>query len=279
MDGIEVIPASKPLNVVTWPIPQLTRFYSQLLGLKPTAGQEGLPSLLDKLGRGVQAALKNLPSTVARENIVFDRLHYDGVVTSTLRQRYDYFVLAHTAGSITTLDEYRAVPNGVRDLADTSGAGFAPTRGFTEMWVVFSSVDQNRSDFRYLGRQHVDRQWTYVIAFRERPGEAVVSGDFANGTRSAELVFQGIAWISADDFHLVRLLTDLQSPYPEVGLDQLTTQITFGQVALATVPGPVWLPQEVVVTAVCKGSIFRNRHSYSDYRLFAVQSKILPAKP
>lgn len=270
---------SSASNVVTWPLPKLTKSFRELRGLKPATSQEELPSLLDRVGKCVRAVWKNLPSTVAQEDIVSDRLGYSGLVVSTTHQRDDYFVMARSGGGETNFDEYRAASKGGRVLTDPSEKGLILTYGFAQMWVVFAPGNRARSDFRYLGRQRVNRQWTYVIAFAERPGDAPVKGEFGAGASAVKLIYQGIAWVADDDFHVVRLRSDLLTPHPEIKLDRLTTLITFGEVHFPTVSVPLWLPYRVIVTTIWGRTVYQNRHTYSDYRLFNVQSKILPVKP
>jgi hypothetical protein len=51
--------------------------------------------------------------------------------------------------------------------------------------------------------------------------------------------------------------------------DQLTTDVTFGQVQLQDVPKPLWLPNHVDVYIEIGNGKFRNLHHYSNYRLIA----------
>lgn len=73
--------------------------------------------------------------------------------------------------------------------------------------------------------------------------------------------------------------TDLLAPRPEIGLDEQTTEITFGEVRFADVPIPLWLPRDVSVyikfTSAAPIQVFHNVHHYGDYRRFRVSTKIL----
>jgi len=73
--------------------------------------------------------------------------------------------------------------------------------------------------------------------------------------------------------------TDLLAPRDDIGLAKQTTEIEFGEVHLPRVSSPLWLPREVVVTTESKGRILRNRHHYSNYKLFAAESTIKPIEP
>jgi hypothetical protein len=102
-------------------------------------------------------------------------------------------------------------------------------------------------------------------------------------------VHQGLVWIDPHSFEIVRMRTDLLAPRNDVGLAKQTSEIWFSEVKFNTVSHPFWLPCEVVVTANWLGLVFRNRHQYSDYSVFVVESreklnlpvikKLRPAQP
>lgn len=64
----------------------------------------------------------------------------------------------------------------------------------------------------------------------------------------------------------------LLAPRPDIGLYRQDTEIWFREVRFDDVKRGVWLPHEVVVNIECKNRMFRNRHRYSDYRLFTVET-------
>ena len=72
---------------------------------------------------------------------------------------------------------------------------------------------------------------------------------------------------------------DLLAPRPDIRLENLTTKINFGEVDLPRAGASLWLPQEAVVEWEFNGTVVEERHLYSDYRLFAVKTRILPGAP
>jgi hypothetical protein len=50
------------------------------------------------------------------------------------------------------------------------------------------------------------------------------------------MLTQGIAWVDKENFHIVRMQTDLLARRPEIGLDKQTTKVRFGEVRLPDVP-------------------------------------------
>jgi hypothetical protein len=153
------------------------------------------------------------------------------------------------------------------------------TRGFASAWLHFLPPIQSAARFRYLGQQTNGGLRCYVVAFAQKPGWATFTGTFVLDGISVRILYQGIVWIDKASFRIVRLRMDLLSPRPDIGLERQTTELHFGETRLPQTASPLWLPQEVVVTTEIKKQLLRNVHYYSGYRLFKVETKILPAPP
>ena len=160
--------------------------------------------------------------------------------------------------------------------ASARGGGALPlTQGFASMWVNFYPPNRFQSSFRYLGRQKIERHNTLVLAFSQIPGRVRVPGEVMFDDKITPVFYQGIAWVDASDFRIVRLRTDLLAPPAGVPLRRLTGEIRFADTPVAGVDSPLWLPSEVGVTSRLNGADFSDQHKYSKYRLFAVQTKIV----
>jgi hypothetical protein len=69
-----------------------------------------------------------------------------------------------------------------------------------------------------------------------------------------------------DNFQILRTRSDLIAPNQEIRLDQLTTDVKFGQVQLQDIPTPLWLPNDVDVFIEIGNEKYRNLHHYTNYR-------------
>jgi hypothetical protein len=78
---------------------------------------------------------------------------------------------------------------------------------------------------------------TYVLAFAQRPGEdnfaTVMAG---TGAKDVEMQTQGILWVDQSNFQILPLRSELLESNREIQLDQLTTDVTFGEVRLQDFP-------------------------------------------
>jgi hypothetical protein len=89
-----------------------------------------------------------------------------------------------------------------------------------------------------------------------------------------DMLTQGILWVDKKGFQIVRMRSDLLASHHEIQLDQLTTEVRFGEVQLQDVPNPLWLPSDVNVSMEIGKQKFRNVHHYTNYRRYRVSVKI-----
>jgi hypothetical protein len=80
--------------------------------------------------------------------------------------------------------------------------------------------------------------------------------------------------VDKDTYQIVRMRDDLLVPNAEIGLDQLTTDVSFSEVQLEDVPNPLWLPKDVTVGMEINKEKYRNEHHYTNYRRYRVSVKI-----
>ncbi|HEY1271307.1 MAG TPA: hypothetical protein VGF08_04960 [Terriglobales bacterium] len=259
---------------------ELHHFYSELKGLKFAETQDELPRILQKVGDNESALLRNIPNLSSKEEVIQEEAHYDngGVFRGfpLYHGKYSYLVLAHQEADGVRLNEYRTDLGGKESRAGLEGAG-SLTQGFALLPLHFHPFHQAVATFRYLGRQTIDHQDTYVVAFAQDQGRAQLTGQVNINGKTIPIAYQGIGWIEPTNFQILHMRTDLLEPRPDVGLGGQTTQIQFEEVRLPTVASPLWLPRVVVVTSYANDRVLRNKHNYSDYKRFTAESKIVPA--
>jgi hypothetical protein len=199
--------------------------------------------------------------------------------------RDNYLILRHSddaRADVDDFDEFRMDENGNRINDQAFSRGFLVTSGFALICMQFSGTHQWDSRFRYLGEQKVDGRETYVVAFAQIPGESTLTVTLRGPRGKFEMLTQGIAWVDEESFHVVRMRTDLLTRQPESGLEKQTTKVDFGEVRLADIDTPYWLPRDVHVDVKLGRTAerfveleFRNEHRYTDYRRYRVTTKIV----
>ena len=96
---------------------------------------------------------------------------------------------------------------------------------------------------------------------------------------SYPVALKGRAWISADNYQIVRLETDLIAPLPQIRLLAERADVEYGPVKFTKDNVSMWLPKSADVYYDWMGRRIHRRHSFSNYLLFAVDDKQKIAAP
>ncbi len=243
---------------------------AQIQGLVPAKSQLPLKAILSEVGKNVATQFRDFRSTTSLEIIRQEKIDKRGRIKDYRDGKYHYLCLMPTTNSLPAFDEYRQSIEQSSGSLNSLDEGYMLTSGFAGAALVFHPAYQAQSNFRYLGRQTIDGHETYVVAFAQDPMRSEMVGMFNFSGQSVYIFVQGLAWIDAQNYQIIRLWTDLLKPLSAVRLKQETTRIQYQQVHFKEIAQAFWLPKTVTVTVDWKGKMLRNLHQYSDYRLFHV---------
>jgi VWFA-related protein len=256
------------------PLAQLAERIPELKTLQSAADQQELPVILQKMGRSVDDFVREIGDLIAHEDVTQEKLNAQGHVQGKERVQDNYLILHHGYWWGASA-EYRMDDKGNRLGTTGWEKGFLVTSGHALSCISFSTVAQAQSRFRYLGEEKIGLRETYVLGFAQKPGEATFTSVIQRaGETQAVMLTQGILWVDKNNFQIIRMRSDLLAPQNEIGLDQVTTEVTFAEVQLQDVPNPLWLPSDVDVSMEIKKQKFHNVHHYTNYRRYRVSIKI-----
>ncbi len=281
-----VEPKIVPKILVDLPPDELAKQVHELKNLTPADSQAMLPMILQRVGATVEDFLNGFPNTACSEHITSEvenravDLAVDTTVYGTTLGRaplqhdakFNYVALAKPGNKEAPLTEYRT---------DTKGGpaqlrGAIVTSGFVSLISHFRPAYQGESRFRYLGRELVKDQNTYVVAFAQRPRVARQAEQVRFMDKTGYVLLQGVAWIDPVSFAILRLRTEILEPDLDVGLQRETTEVEYSKVTFKRDGKTLWLPREVKVSGQLERFAFSNQHRYSQYRRFVVKSRVLP---
>ena len=262
------------------PLAQLVDRIPELKTLQPVPDQQELPAILQKMGRSVDDFVRNIGDLIAHEDVTQEKLNENGGIRAKQRVQDNYLILHH-GYEWGASAEYRMDDKGNRLGPVGLEKGYLVTAGHALSCISFSTVAQPQSRFRYLGEEKIGSRETYVLGFAQKPGEVTFTTVMrGTGGTEPDMLTQGILWVDKNNFQIIRMRSDLLAPENEIGLDQLTTEVTFAEVQLQDVPNPLWLPNDVDVSMEIKKQKFHNVHHYTNYRRYRVSVKIgAPQKP
>ncbi|HEY6293975.1 MAG TPA: tetratricopeptide repeat protein [Terriglobia bacterium] len=271
-DRLKLRTYAKAQSVVSEPLPVLIESIPELQGIEPASSQADLAAILEKAGENVKSFFSSFQNTVSIEQIREERLAKDGKIKDSLDQKFQYLLLTRPEKWGLGLEEYRTDFHGDRTAATGLDSGLMLTSGFASASLLFHPAYQSGATFRYLGRQTASGLKCYVVAFAQTPEKAQMVERFNTSGDSVLVLFQGLAWVDADTYRIIRLRTDLLKPQTAIRLQRQTTEITYDPVHFKQVASALWLPSEVAVTVQWAGKTYRNMHKYSDFKLFNAET-------
>ncbi len=259
---------------VDLPLAQLVERIPELKTLQPAPDQQELAVILQKMGRSMDDFVCNIGDLIAHEDLTQEKLNVTGEIEAKERVQDNYLILHH-GYEWGANAEYRMDNKGNRLGPIGLEKGYLVTSGHALSCISFSTIPQSQSRFRYLGVEKMDARETYVLGFAQQPGEATFTTTMrGTGAKEVDMLTQGILWVDKNGFQIIRMRSDLLAPNNENRLDQLTTDVKFGEVRLQDAPSPLWLPRDVDVYIEINKQKFRNVHRYTNYRRYRVSVKI-----
>ena len=252
-----------------------------LFKMRP-AGMEELPLILKRVGQSVAEMIAEFRNIACDERVYSEWEEGSPIVTwremgpNEVTHHFLYIIIPGPAGNPLMFKEYRTNLKGQPiDLASLADLRLITTN-FTGSWAYFSPSNQPESRFRYFGDEPIRKQFCYVVGFAQRPDVARNFTTFEAGNHSAVILVQGLAWIDAKSFHILKLETWLLAPRSDIGLASQNTTVNYSPILPAGIRNILWLPQEVTVQVHYHNVFIRNTHRYSGFKLFQSHVVITP---
>ena len=249
---------------------ELIAAFPELKGLEFMQSQDGLSSLLARVGDRVQALFHDFPNTSSLERVCLERLGDRGEVVARVNREFQYLLIMRGGERGNAIEEDRTDTKGRQVNLEEIKRYHLLSGGYSSIPMYFHPSFRTDSIFRYLGKERTGRI-AHVIAFAQRPEAARLIGTFLSLQNPLRFFVQGIAWIDPANYQIVRMRTELLNPVAD--LQRNTAEIQLEEIHVGQESRVLWLPHEVVVTTQWMGRVFRNRHRYSDYRLFTVETR------
>ncbi len=268
-------------TLIDW-TPQEIKHTPPLSKLRPGAKQDKLPMVLERMGENAAAMIAEFRN-IACEEHVYSQWSLDRPIApwqergqNEVAHRFRYVIIPRSAGDPLMFKEYRINRKGSPvDLESLSDMRFITT-GFTRFWAYFNTSNQAQSRFRYFGERTIRKQKCYVVGFAQQPDLARDVTTFEVGARPAVILWQGLAWVSEQSFHILKIETWLLAPRKDIGLESYGTIVNYIPFRPVGLDRILWLPKEVEVRVHYKNVFLRNTHLYSGFKLFRVNVSISP---
>jgi tetratricopeptide (TPR) repeat protein len=228
-----------------------------------------LEELRERAGKRVSEfvdAVNRIAATESLENEVID---HSGLPIRREARHYSYVASVQQVRPGTyTMEEYR---NGMMDL-DLFPERIA-TLGLTALVMVFHPTYQEDYDLTCegLSRWHDGLAWQ--LHFRQKADKPARLRSYRVNARSYPIALRGRAWISAENFQILTLETDLVRPVPQIQLRAEHISVEYAPVQFISHRQKLWLPERAEIYFDYGNRRMHRSHHFRNYMLFAVDEK------
>ena len=225
-----------------------------------------------KAGIQLMTLVADVDRFAATESLVHESISKSGLPSAPEKRKFEYVVsIQEVQHGYLNVEEYRSGSRGSQaDFPD----GVA-TNGLPALVLIFHPYNAPDFEMTCEGLARWNGGLAWQVHFKQRPDKPNVIKRYRIGADgpSYPVALKGRAWISADNYQIVRLETDLVSPVPQIRLVADHSDIEYGPVKFKQGNISMWLPQSADVYYDWKGRRIHRRHSFGNYLLFGVEDK------
>jgi hypothetical protein len=273
----------KAKTLVDW-TPEKIHSIPFLHNVRLADNQEELPIILAQAAKTNVALFHDFPKIYCDEEI-----HSAGATQIPGRphvffqrqvsdHEFRYIIIPTPVGEYMAFEEYRTDKRGNRvDLATLPGMSLI-TSNFASSCLYLGAAEQRGSHFRYFGTQTIERRKCFLVGFAQDPQNARSVAVFHLTSGPVILLTQGLAWIDSQSFEVRKIETWLLAPRNDIGLESEDTVVDYFPIKPKEFDHTLWVPRDVTVSIIYKGTLVQNTHHYSKFKVFRVESTIRPVK-
>ncbi len=226
-----------------------------------------LPDVLSGAGRRAAALVESLERISATETIEHTEFDPGGNELTKLSRSYNYIALfSRPKSNHFSVEEWR---NGAQNPADLPSQ--VMTRGLAAIAMVFHPAYQGDYQMSCEGLGKVDGQPMWQVHFRQRDDRPARLRLVQTPAGRFPLKLKGRAWLAANTFHVVRMVTDVLEPVPAIQLDVDHWTVDYRPVQFKSKNIRLWLPSTAELHTNVLARRTRQLHTFSDFELFFVE--------
>ena len=225
-----------------------------------------------KAGQQLMTLISDVDRFAATESLVHESIGRTGLASAPEKRKFAYVVsIQEVQRGYLNVEEYR---NGAGGATADFPDGVA-TNGLPALVLIFHPYNAKNFEMTCEGLARWNGGLAWQVHFKQRPDKPnnIMRYRIGADGPSFPVALKGRAWISADNYQIERLETDLVAPVPQIRLVADHKAIEYGPVKFAKANVNMWLPQSAEVYYDWRGRRIHRRHSFSDYMLFGIEDK------
>ena len=217
----------------------------------------------------VEEFVQNVNRFTATEVLVRERLDRNGNIKDKAESKSNYIAtIQKMPSSFFVVDEYRDGPQGTTGLAGTIRANVAPA-----LVLIFHPSHIDEFEMACDGPVDWSGYSTWRVDFWQRMDRPATMIGFEVGNKEYTVLLKGSAWINRNTYQIVHMETDLLQSIPDMQLNRLHQSVDYRSVAFTGSAATLWLPQTAEVSADYQGKRLVERHTYSKFQIFSINTE------
>jgi hypothetical protein len=244
-----------------------------------------LPEVLKQSGQRAEELIDNLQKFIAHEQVRYQQTDRLGSPEISLTPKFDYLVDFGKTFEPLRVHETRTPLAGGADAQ----LGSILDKGLPVLALIFHPALQGDYEMRCEGVAQWNGQATWVVHFRQMRGKRPRTLTMQTpvemyprtfgATELRPLSIKGRAWIAVDSGQVAHLETNLVGPILSIDLSEIAISVDYAPVKSHSLNVALWLPQFAVAYTDYAQRRMIIEHTFSDFELFAVQTKEAVGKP
>ncbi len=226
-----------------------------------------LSQVLAGAAKRTEALVSHLEQFSAQEHYESVEMDPNGQITNSTSAAFNYLVfIRKIRPDLHVVEEVREQNNVVTRLP-----GRIQDLGSPAVVMIFDPRYQDDFEMRCEGLSQWNGQRTWLVHFQQRRDRPVRLRTFVFEKIAYPMRLRGRAWVSAENYQVIHLETDLLEPISGIRLRREHMAVDYQQVPFPESRVELWLPQQVDVYYDFRGRYYHHYHRFSDFRLFSVE--------
>jgi len=224
--------------------------------------------ILPRISANVREFVDSINRITATELMNFERHSQKGRLEEKAQNKVNYVAtIQPLANGFLSVDEYR---NGSPGMSGFQG--HIASTGSAALVLIFHPMHLDEFAMNCEGLVMWHDMPVFEIKFQQRMDRPNTMSEFRAGNMAYNIHLKGTAFVDPETFQILHLETDLMKPIPQLTLDAEHQSIDYGPVVFAAHNDNLWLPQYAEITVRYRNKEFNERHTYTNYRLFLVET-------
>ena len=228
--------------------------------------------VVEETGRHVQGLVDDVARFAAVEDLVHQSLDEFGNPIRTETRKYNYVAsISEPQPGSLAVDEYRL--DKLHNLDPVGYPDEIATAGFAALAIVFHPHMRDNFDMSCEGLGDWHGQAVWLVRFSQRGDKPSRMHSYKVGDLVYPVNLRGRAWITADNFQIVRIESELVRPMPEIKLLSEHQVVEYGPIQFEKKNTSLWLPKSAEIYFDFRRHRYYRRHSFDHYMLFSTDTE------